>query len=868
MSKRVNQVLLSLRPLYIFMASNSNSISKLKIPTQAKKFFQKAWGITELYPPQKEALEPVLNGKNTLISIPTASGKSLIAYIGIIQKLLIKNKGSKAAYIVPLKALAGEKFSELSEIGKHLELKVGLSLGDREGENTNIENADIIVCTSEKFDSLMRNKPQIMEGLSIIIADEVHLIHDYSRGPTMEINLTRFLYSENSIQIIALSATIGNSRTLAKWLRAELIQSSWRPVTLEQSTLANIDLEPRKRISSSKEEVSNLPPPRTLKGPSSQPMIAALEDSLEEEIQSLIFVSTRRSAQSLARKLSERIIKKFTKSNDKRLKEYNVLKKELQKISDDSSVSDNLQSVISGGVVFHHAGLSGNQRKFIEDAFKQKKIVCIVATPTLASGVNLPARRVIIRDLKRFENGMSRWLSVMEIQQMLGRAGRPRYDSIGDAWLHCKGENSLETADFVSEKFIHGQPENISSKLAAENSLRTHILSLVATSSINSRYAISDFFRNTFLGHTQPRKMLEERIEQWIQWLSDNELVTRLGCNNQLYELVNNNTELDENESWNDEVPTWVNIARESEGVKLEEKSEIKSNAPINLGFNLASKWEENFDSPTISEPLVMTYEASAFGKLVTRMYLDPTSGLLLRNGLRRAVRRAYKNSKDLPLTIESLLYLISSTDDFMTFWWKDSEYEKLSEKSTLIEIELLNEKELEDTHLSRIKSTCILKEWIEEFELRDIEKTHNIMPGDLRGRVELAEWLLYSSKQILLYDSKFNNDNQLKKAKKHVMHMIEELTKRIRYGCKKELLNLIVIPNIGRKRARDLANMGVNNPRDIKELTSRDKDRLLALPGWGPKLLEKIINRIKIKDVAEIFPKKRLDDEPLPGEK
>ena len=233
MSKRVNQVLLSLRPLYISMASNSNSISKLKIPTQAKNFFQKSWGITELYPPQKEALEPVLNGKNTLISIPTASGKSLIAYIGIIQKLLIKNKGSKAAYIVPLKALAGEKFSELSEIGKHLELKVGLSLGDREGENTNIENADIIVCTSEKFDSLMRNKPQIMEGLSIIIADEVHLIHDYSRGPTMEINLTRFLYSENSIQIIALSATIGNSRTLAKWLRAELIQSSWRPVTLE-----------------------------------------------------------------------------------------------------------------------------------------------------------------------------------------------------------------------------------------------------------------------------------------------------------------------------------------------------------------------------------------------------------------------------------------------------------------------------------------------------------------------------------------------------------------------------------------------------------------------------------------------------------
>jgi len=267
------------------MASSSNSISKLKIPTLAKKFIQEKWHIKELYPPQKKAILPVINGENTLISIPTASGKSLIAYIGIIQSLLVRNKGGKAVYIVPLKALAGEKFAELSEIGDALGLKVGLSLGDRDGENTNINKADIIVCTSEKFDSLMRSKPEVMEGLSIIIADEVHLIHDYSRGPTMEINLTRFLNSDSDVQIIALSATIGNSEDLAKWLRAKLIVSSWRPVTLEQSTLANIDLEPRKRISTSKEN-SKLPPPRTLKGPASQPMIAALEDSLEQKIQS------------------------------------------------------------------------------------------------------------------------------------------------------------------------------------------------------------------------------------------------------------------------------------------------------------------------------------------------------------------------------------------------------------------------------------------------------------------------------------------------------------------------------------------------------------------------------------------------------
>lgn len=850
------------------MARSPYSISKLKIPESAINFLHESWNISELYPPQKEALVPILNGKNTLISIPTASGKSLVAYLGIINQLLIKNKGSKAVYIVPLKALAGEKFSELSELGKSLKLKVGLSLGDREGESTNIENADIIVCTSEKFDSLMRNKPHVMDGLSVIVADEVHLINDSSRGPTMEINLTRFLHSKNLVQIIALSATIGNSEVLAKWLDAELIHSSWRPVTLEQSTLANIDLEPRKRISSSQEEISNLPPPRTLDGPKSKPMIATLEDSLVSNIQSLIFVSTRRSAQSLSKQLSERIIKNFSKSNDKRLSNFQILKKRLKDISDDSSISDNLQTVVSGGVAFHHAGLNGKQRKFIEDAFKQKELICIVATPTLASGVNLPARRVIIRDLKRFEFGMSRWLSVMEVQQMLGRAGRPRYDSIGEAWLHCKGDRALENADLISEKYIHGYPEDISSKLAAENSLRTHILSLIATNEINSRYAISNFFKNTFLGHTQSKKILEERIEQWVQWLSKNELITRTGCDNQIYELIDNSELQENNDSWDDEIPTWVNIAKESTGIEIDEKSVINPSPPINLGFNLASDWNEVVISPEVVEPVVMTYEASSFGKLITRMYLDPTSGLLLRDGLRRAVRRNYKNFKELPLTTESILHLIVSTDDFLNFWWKDSEYEKLNEKSSLIENELLHERDIEDIHLSRIKSMWILKDWIEEVELRDLEKTHKIMPGDLRGRIELAEWLLYSSKQILLNDYKFNENEKQRNAKKNVLLIIEELTKRIRYGCKKELLNLVSIPNIGRKRARDLVNMGIQNPREINDLTSRDIDRLLALPGWGPKLLEKIIERVNINNPDLNNNKKRLDDELLPDEK
>ena len=201
-----------------------------------------------------------------------------------------------------------------------------------------------------------------------------------------------------------------------------------------------------------------------------------------------------------------------------------------------------------------------------------------------------------------------------------------------------------------------------------------------------------------------------------------------------------------------------------------------------------------------------------------------------------------------------------------MTFWWKDSEYDRLLEKSTFIDNELLNEKELEDVHLSRIKSTWVLNDWIEEAEYRDLEKHHNIMPGDLRARIELSEWLLFSGKQILYHDSKFSEEHANAKIK--VINMLDELRKRIRYGCKKELLPLVSLPHIGRKRARDLASMGVYSPKDFLELTSRDKSRLLALPGWGPKLIENIAKKINKGENSVNVTEKRQDDEPLPGEK
>ena len=112
----------------------------------------------------------------------------------------------------------------------------------------------------------------------------------------------------------------------------------------------------------------------------------------------------------------------------------------------------------------------------------------------LLQGLILPARRVLIRDLKRYEDGMSRYLPVMEVRQMMGRAGRPRFDDKGEAWLLCKGGDPKEIADQISDMYIHGPVEDITSKLAAEPALRFHLLSSIATGGLKSRREIGEFF--------------------------------------------------------------------------------------------------------------------------------------------------------------------------------------------------------------------------------------------------------------------------------------------------------------------------------------------------------------------------------------
>ena len=200
----------------------------------------------------------------------------------------------------------------------------------------------------------------------------------------------------------------------------------------------------------------------------------------------------------------------------------------------------------------------------IEQAFKDRLLKCICATPTLAAGVNLPARRVIIRDWKRWKSGR---YTTMEIQQMLGRAGRPTYDDQGEAWIMAKNESQR---DIVTEEYIFGEPEDVESQL--ENALLSHVLSSIATGGLTDRDALGKFFEETLLSQQIRKDDLRIRIDRMIDWLVEKEMIVRTGESNAVIKRIQERTDIqDLEDDWEDEIPTWAAAATTLDGLEWNE---------------------------------------------------------------------------------------------------------------------------------------------------------------------------------------------------------------------------------------------------------------------------------------------------------
>ena len=337
---------------------------------------------------------------------------------------------------------------------------------------------------------------------------QVHLIHDAGRGPTLEILLTRFRTLQSSAQLVALSATVANAAELARWLGARLVTSEWRPVPLKEGVLYGSAItyadRTQRPVPGRSDEVERL-----------------VDDGLRDGGQCLVFVGTRRSAEATAVKLARVVAPLLTDEQRAALDEAAApLMSDVR-----SPVREKLGAALRQGAAFHHAGLANAERTLVERLFRERMLPALTATPTLAAGINLPSRRVVVRDVYRYDDtiGTRGPIPVLEYKQMAGRAGRPRYDTSGEAITIAK------TADEREELLFHylmGKPEEVTSKLAAEPALRVHALASIAMGVVTTEQGLHEFFGRTLMAQQVDPHVVERALWRVLRFLEKEGFIT------------------------------------------------------------------------------------------------------------------------------------------------------------------------------------------------------------------------------------------------------------------------------------------------------------------------------------------------------
>ena len=488
--------------------------------------FLKSEGYEELFEPQEQSVKAGLfdEKKNFLITIPTASGKTLIAMLAILSHLS-KHK-TKVVYLTPLRALTSEKFEEFKKLEKlnlGRKIKIALSTGDSKEKKEKLEDADVIFLTNESMDANMAFQKDWIYDIGLVVSDEIHLIGDNTRGPTLEIILTRFksgFIGKNPPKIIGLSATISNSDELADWLNCELVESTFRRVPLSEAVYSRHIITNQDREETEGNFAKNRQESRHPKA-----WIGLGLDTVAEKHQCLIFAMTRKNAVAWAKEAGLDVVKELKPNQKKELEK--ISKKILPKEDyDNTKLTSELAKTVKNGTAFHHAGLDQRCRTIIENAFKNRHIKLLTATPTLAAGVNLPARRVVIPSVMRYTNNGLEKISILEYKQMCGRAGRPQYDDMGESIIIAKGY-----PDEVLEYYIDGKPEPLESKtLDEDSSLRINLLGFIYTASKfnpTSYEKIIKFFSQTFAAYQlSDDSVLEKKITKQLETLKEYGMIT------------------------------------------------------------------------------------------------------------------------------------------------------------------------------------------------------------------------------------------------------------------------------------------------------------------------------------------------------
>ncbi|XP_048517426.1 DNA polymerase theta-like [Dendroctonus ponderosae] len=487
----------------------------------------KARKVTKMFQWQFECLNnpKVLHGSSNLIySAPTSAGKTLIAEILALKTIFDRKK--KVIFILPFVSIVREKMYYFQDILSSSGVRAEGFMGSYNPPG-GFNSVQLAICTIEKANSLINRllEEERLAEIGSVFVDEMHLLGDPNRGYLLELLLTKLRYIclkdlNIQIQIIGMSATLPNLGQLARWLDSELYSTSFRPIPLyEQASICGDIFDNDMKIIRKLDTLPEL-------GVDTDHVLQLCLETIQDSCSVLIFCPTKNWCENLAQQLSQA----FSKLGNSQSPLGQLLRAQIRgdliiEVLEQLKfcpvgLDSILKKTVSFGIAFHHAGLTMDERDIIEGAFRNGAIKVLVATSTLSSGVNLPARRVIIRS----PVFGGRPLNLLTYRQMIGRAGRMGKDSKGESILIC------QKAEYkIAKELMSFELSPVESCLEGAGKLKRAILEVIASGVALSPDDIALFTNCTLMSITnaddQQDQLAVNPIDATIDFLKKHEFI-------------------------------------------------------------------------------------------------------------------------------------------------------------------------------------------------------------------------------------------------------------------------------------------------------------------------------------------------------
>ena len=446
----------------------------------------------------------LLDGESLIISAPTSSGKTFCGEMAAVSSIF---KQRKVIYLVPLKAIAEEKFADFQEKYSSLGIKIAISTRDRREYDSDLEKGDfdLGILIYEKFNQLLLKNLDLLKNIDLLIIDELQMIGDSSRGQVLELALLKVLNAGYKPQIIGLSAVLGEVDGLAAWLRCKLLLEHKRPVELLQGILYKGKFIYRKHNSQEEgeEEFIDIESENI-----DEILLPNIQKMLNQGEQVLVFLKSKNETANLALAFVEKFNGEASSSA-------------LEKLSnlEETGLKEKLELCLQKGVAFHNADLSFEERNVVEHSFLENETKLIFATSTLSMGVNLPAKTVFVETLK-YESGDFADKGVLvplnwnEYENMSGRAGRFGMErDFGRSILLAGNQFHF---DSLWDKYIEGKEEKLIPVLDKIN-LEDIILDLVSSGLAKDYPGLEKIVDSAYSDLSPAKNLLREKVTKLVE---------------------------------------------------------------------------------------------------------------------------------------------------------------------------------------------------------------------------------------------------------------------------------------------------------------------------------------------------------------